>query len=85
MGWLGTRLTPGLSLAYHANARAQKLATPPRVVAVERVLLSILTPTRARGVSRHFWARLNVVENHWITSGASPCVKRRKLTAGKPE
>ena len=27
----------------------------------------------------------NVVDNRWISSGASLCVKRRKLTAGKSE
>ena len=30
-----------------------------------------------------FWARLNVVDNRWVPSDASLCVKRRKLTLGK--
>ena len=60
------------SLAYYANARARKLATPR--VELERVMLA---PTRASGISRHrFWVRLNVVDNRWVPSGASLCIKR---------
>ena len=28
------------------------------------------------------WAKLNVVDNRWVRSGASLCVKPRKLTGG---
>ena len=59
-------------LLYYANARARKLATP-RVVAV------------TRGAQFSFWAKLKVVDNRWVPSGASLCVKWRKLTAGKSE
>ena len=52
-----------------------KLATP-RVMAV----CTRVTPTRASS----FWARLNVVDTRWVTSGASLCVERKRLTAGKP-
>ena len=47
-----------LSLVDYANARARKLATPR--------VLSVLAPARA------FWARLNVVDNRWV-SWVFPC------------
>ena len=45
------RLKYCMHLAYYANVRAQKLATP-RVVA-ERLVPSVLAPTRAIGINRH--------------------------------
>ena len=38
-------------LYYYANARGQKLITPRFVAG--RVVLSVLAPTRASGISRH--------------------------------
>ena len=62
--------------------RVRGKLTTPRVVAVRAVLL-VLAPTRASRISRHRFG-LNVVDTRWVTSGASLCVVRKKLTAGKP-
>ena len=65
------------------NALSWKLATP-RVVAVLNAWCSQFSLQHGLAVSVGIvWAKLNVVDNRCIPSGASLCVKQRKLTAGK--
>ena len=56
------RRIPHRVVAYYANARARKLNTP---YGAERVVLSVLAPTRASGISRHRfgqgWMLLTIV------------------------
>ena len=47
----GYETRPGYEANY-ANERARKLATP-RASSKARVVLSVLAPTRARGITRH--------------------------------
>ena len=58
-----------------------KLTTPSAVVV--RAVLLVLAAIRASRISRHRFG-LNVVDTHWVIPGASLCVERKKLTAGKP-
>ena len=60
--------------------RVRGKLTTPRVVAVSAVLFSSRSNTGKQ--NRRHRIGLNVVDTRWVTSGASLCVERKKLTAG---
>ena len=83
----------GYVIAYYANARARKIGHASR-----RTVLYVRTRGAVSLICLHIQfslqhrlaasvgiilARLNVVDTRWVTSGASLCVQRVKLTTGR--